>query len=146
MAVLLFFAGACAAPQAQVDPQPEAQSDPAPPEDVDPSRRAEGSEGRGFVLYRPHPDPIVLNEPFEVELRVFENGSSPRPIEGADVYVSGWMPDHLHGMVLQPETTELGGGIYRARGLLFHMPGHWQIFVDVVVGRKPERATFEIRL
>ena len=35
-------------------------------------------------------------------------------------------------------------GVYRAQGLMFHMPGRWRIVVDVVVDGRARRATREI--
>ena len=46
------------------------------------------------------------------------------------VGVRGWMPDHRHGMNYQPAVT-LNGLSGTAEGLLFHMPGRWQLILDV---------------
>ncbi|MEM7309367.1 MAG: FixH family protein [Planctomycetota bacterium] len=108
--------------------------------------RAEGSRGGVVVLCASRPAPIPLNEPFELDVEVRSSAAHGQAVDGARVYVTGWMPDHQHGMVRQPETTELGGGRYRIEGMLFHMPGHWELRVDVIAGRKPERATFDVHL
>ena len=46
------------------------------------------------------------------------------------VRVRGWMPDHRHGMNYRPEVT-LDGSSGTAEGLMFHMPGRWQLILDV---------------
>ena len=53
------------------------------------------------------------------------------------VKVRGWMPDHRHGMNYRPGVT-LNGLSGAAEGLLFHMPGRWQLILDVrgVAGRE----------
>ena len=46
------------------------------------------------------------------------------------IRVRGWMPDHRHGMNYRPAVT-LDGSSGTAEGLLFHMPGRWQLILDV---------------
>ncbi len=46
------------------------------------------------------------------------------------VKVRGWMPDHRHGMNYRPGVT-LDGLSGTAEGLMFHMPGRWQLILDV---------------
>ena len=46
------------------------------------------------------------------------------------VRVRGWMPDHRHGMNYRPAVT-LNGLSGAAEGLLFHMPGRWELILDV---------------
>ena len=71
------------------------------------------------VVYRAAPR---VGEHFAVEFAV-----CPAP---QDVQVDAWMPAHRHGMNYQPVVKPLGGGRYRAEGLMFHMPGEWEfVFV-----------------
>ena len=60
------------------------------------------------------------------------------------------MPDHGHGTNYQARTSELGEGRYRVRGLLFHMPGLWEIYVDVAdvtdTAVRTDRLRFEVNL
>ena len=46
------------------------------------------------------------------------------------VGVRGWMPDHRHGMNYRP-VVSLDGPSGTAEGLLLHMPGRWQLILDV---------------
>ena len=58
------------------------------------------------------------------------------------VGVRGWMPDHRHGMNYRPAVT-LNGLSGRAEGLLFHMPGRWQLILDVRGAAGREKLTAE---
>ena len=42
--------------------------------------------------------------------------------------------------------TAIGDGSFRADGLLFHMPGTWELYVDVTRAAEMERATFVINV
>ncbi|MCY4407872.1 MAG: hypothetical protein OXC15_16005 [Rhodospirillaceae bacterium] len=61
------------------------------------------------------------------------------------VGVRGWMPDHRHGMNYRPAVT-LKGLSGRAEGLLFHMPGRWQLILDVRGAAGREKLTAEMML
>jgi len=58
------------------------------------------------------------------------------------VGVSGWMPDHRHGVNYRPAVT-LNGLSGTAEGLMFHMPGRWQLILDVRGGAGREKLTAE---
>ena len=58
------------------------------------------------------------------------------------VRVRGWMPDHRHGMNYRPAVT-LNGLSGTADGLLFHMPGRWQLILDVRGPAGREKLTAE---
>jgi hypothetical protein len=45
------------------------------------------------------------------------------------------MPEHRHGMNYQTSVVPHGDGGYRAEGLLFHMPGRWELVFEL---RKPD--------
>jgi len=48
------------------------------------------------------------------------------------------MPDHQHGMNYKP-TVALTGFEARAKGLLFHMPGKWQLILNMAGSGKREK-------
>ena len=56
------------------------------------------------------------------------------------------MPEHGHGMNVQPETVEQPDGSYRVKGMLLHMAGYWLLHVDVVEKGLFERTSFRIDL
>jgi hypothetical protein len=59
------------------------------------------------------------------------NDASGAPIEGADVEVSGWMPEHSHGLNTAVTVTELERGSYRLDPIRLIMPSLWQITISV---------------
>ena len=56
------------------------------------------------------------------------------------------MPEHGHGMNRVPRIEAKGGGRFRAEGLLFHMPGKWELYFDVTRGALTERAQADVHL
>ena len=99
-------------------------------------------DGRYRVSYEPEPDPIPLNEHFDLVLEVRRLApSGPDEASGiVNLQVNADMPGHHHGMMTRPAVQPLGGGSFAARGFLFHMPGHWEIYVDVLQGDRKSRA------
>lgn len=89
------------------------------------------------------PDPIPVNEHFtaEVAVRARADGGPP-----TSVRVDADMPAHGHGMNTEPRLSPLGEGRWRVEGLLFHMPGSWELYVDVGEGQALERAAFPVEL
>lgn len=51
------------------------------------------------------------------------------------------MPAHGHGMNYKAEIKALGRGRFQADGLLFHMPGRWEIVFDVRSGGASDQIT-----
>ncbi len=97
-------------------------------------------ESAGFALsYRTLPARIALGEHFALEYAVCPRPGAAMP---ATVSVDAWMPEHRHGMNYRASVTSLGGGRFRAEGLLFHMPGRWE-FVFELGG---ERLTHSVRI
>lgn len=79
------------------------------------------------------PAEIEAGTPFAIEVSICGSGK-PTVIQ-----VDAHMPAHRHGMNYKPRLTETGPGRYRAEGFLFHMPGQWEVFVDVRSGERSER-------
>jgi YtkA-like protein len=110
----------------------------------DPAFRVATTRGGTFtVAWRALGPGLRKNEQLELEVFLYEGD---RPLEGAQLAVSGWMPDHGHGMRLQPRAVETGGGRYLVSGVLLHMRGRWQLSMDVERGGSSERAEFELEL
>ena len=94
------------------------------------------------VKWRSLVDPIPNGEPFAVEVVV---EGDPEKLKDVIIVVDAEMPHHGHGMNFVPE---LDGepGHWRARGLLFHMPGRWELSVDVIEDGKMERAQWTVEV
>ena len=56
-----------------------------------------------------------------------KSGAAPETLK-----VDAHMPEHRHGMNYRPEVKRLAPGRWHAEGLMFHMPGKWELvfFVD----------------
>lgn len=55
-----------------------------------------------------------------------------QPVAGADIDLSADMPEHLHGMTTKPLVQETDiPGLYLVRGMNFHMPGYWEVTLDI---------------
>ena len=59
----------------------------------------------------------------------------------APLAVDATMPEHRHGMNYRASVAPLRSGVWRADGLLFHMPGRWDLTFDVVAGGATQRVT-----
>ena len=81
---------------------------------------------------------IPLNEPFELGVSLRSGDDPTRLLSGRTLLVEGWMPGHGHGMLRQSQVDDLGDGRYRVRGMLFHMPGEWELRIKVIETRIEE--------
>jgi len=62
------------------------------------------------------------------------------------IAVDAQMPEHKHGMNYRPTIVSMGDGRYRVEGMVFHMPGRWEISIDVRAGEESERLSHEFIL
>ena len=91
------------------------------------------------LVYRSQPERIKVGEHFALDLAVCPKGAKAPP---GTVGVDARMPEHRHGMNYKAAVRSLGAGRFRAEGLMFHMPGRWEL-VFVVGG---ERLADSIRM
>lgn len=106
--------------------------------------------GTGWVVFSDHymmafrPDPlrIEVGEPFALVLNVCTKRGDPAELLAVDAN----MPEHRHLMNYRSSIKAGGDGRYRAEGMLFHMPGRWEITFDVRSGEESERLTHDIIL
>ena len=91
----------------------------------------------------PMPAPITTGAHFALEVAVCPRAGAAVPRALA---VDAVMPEHRHGMNYRPEVTARDAGIYRASGLMFHMPGRWDILFDLVTGSGTERLSATKRI
>ena len=98
------------------------------------------------VHWRSIPEPIPLNEPFALEVAIFSRDNSDQDPLIVDLSVDGRMPEHRHGMNVIPPVMRRDDGWYEISNLLVHMPGYWQIHIDVTRGGVTERAQADVDL
>lgn len=75
-----------------------------------------------------------------VDLRIRDSGG--RPLEGAEIEVTPWMPEMGHGVPYVPKVTEKGGGLYN---VVFHfiMGGLWELRITIKKGDAEDNVVFE---
>jgi hypothetical protein len=66
-----------------------------------------------------------------------------RPVNDATVSFALWMPEHAHGSLKAVLVDALDEGQYRAEPLSFHMPGIWEITIQIVTGTTSDALMFE---
>ena len=135
-------AGSTATPSAAVESTPG----PAPAAPTAPVGRIVSNDSRYVVIYTTEPPSIPLNERFRVEVRVLDARNDLAPVTDADLVVDAAMPEHGHGMNVVPQVWKNNDGSYTAAGLLFHMPGRWELYFDVTRNGRTERAQTEVVL
>ena len=109
------------------------------PRAFQPSGRLQSSDVT--VLFRTVPPTIEIGRHFTVEAVV----CSPAPMP-TRLRVDALMPEHRHGMNYRPTVIKSGDGVYVAEGMLFHMPGRWQLIFDVERDGRVERLSTEMEL
>jgi hypothetical protein len=86
--------------------------------------------------------PISVGRHFAIEVQLC-------PASAVLTRVDAHMPDHQHGMNYRPSVKRVGdenSGRWRAEGLLFHMPGRWELRLDVALAGGAERLTDTLML
>lgn len=81
-----------------------------------------------------------LSQPFELEVQ-FCGDLTPDRID-----VDAIMPAHQHGMNYVPNIEKLDAGVFAVEGMLFHMPGVWQVQVAAHSGDDVARFTYDLEL
>jgi len=123
----------------ELEPTPSAL-DAAPPWEADGFRRAQ-ADGDALVAWRALGGEPPKNRHFDLEVWVVRAGA---PVRGAELMVRATMPEHGHGMNVEPRAWPQADGSYRVRGMLFHMSGRWELVIHVVESGRFQRATFEL--
>ena len=83
---------------------------------------------RYVVVWRTTPAKIAVGKHFSVDALVCAKGQGA---SSTGLRVDATMPEHRHGMNYRPTVAAKGPGRYVAEGLMFHMPGRWQLVFDV---------------
>jgi hypothetical protein len=77
----------------------------------------------------------------EMTLQVVD--AAGKPVDGATLSVTPYMPDHGHGSSVKPTVTAKGGGVYDVTNVYLPMPGLWRLTVTVQMpNAAPQDAAF----
>ncbi len=80
-----------------------------------------------------------LNDYFSMEVHVADETVT-------DLAVDADMPSHGHGMITRPVVEQIRPSVWRVDGMMFHMPGFWELYLDLKRGQEVTRQTHDVTL
>jgi hypothetical protein len=99
---------------------------------------------------------MPVSDPFSLRVELFADEACSVPLvplgaestgsEETILTVDAAMPHHGHGMNVRPKVRREADGSYLVTGMLFHMPGRWELMFDVTRGGLLERAQTTVEL
>ena len=101
--------------------------------------RSEHGYGKVEIVYSTVPAVIRCNELFEVHLVI----KAPA-IEQVQVHAT--QPSTRVALLDAPQMVDLGGGHWVAYDMLLHLPGAWEITVDLAYNRRLRHYTYPVQL
>ena len=69
---------------------------------------------------------LAVSRPFALQLTLCPARAELRRVDAT-------MPEHRHGMNYRPRLQPAGPGAWTADGLVWHMPGRWELLLVVVL-------------
>lgn len=89
--------------------------------------------------WRAEPAPLRVGQPFALLVTLC-------PVQTQLLRVDAHMPEHRHGMNYRPTVQPLGAGRWRAEGLLWHMPGRWELLLEAGLDDQKIRLSQSVQL
>ena len=117
---------------------------PAPAKGADGWWSVPSADGTWKVSWRFDAALPPLRDPFGMDVRV-ERAKGGAPFAGTLVPDAA-MPQHGHGMNVAPTVKRAKDGQFRVEGMLFHMPGYWELYFDLADAGAIERAQGSVTL
>ncbi len=134
------------APRAPEAPEPPPAPPPvAPPAWVENSS-LESNAGTYVLHVSPAPAELPDNEPFRLEVWIADAARPHEIARDVELSLAAAMPEHGHGMNRVPKATKRDDGSFLVEGMLFHMTGRWELYLDVTRGAVTERAQCDVVL
>jgi hypothetical protein len=96
-------------------------------------------KGDASIVWNVDGPPISVGRHFAMQVRVC-------PTDAKLIRVDATMPEHRHGMNYKASMKPLGDGVWRVQGMMFHMPGRWELRLDVQTATSTETLIEEINL
>lgn len=93
------------------------------------------------IAFVSRPTPVPVGRHFDLDFVVC-GGVAVR--SDSAIQVDAEMPAHRHGMNYRATVSTLRPGVYRAEGLMFHMPGRWRVIFDLPLEGRTLRLTREL--
>jgi hypothetical protein len=140
------------ASQAESNESSSPDASPTTPSEIPSDQTTSGATRRGtyHVVVEPEPNPIPFQQLFEATVRVYESESQTTLVDGATLdQVRAVMPAHEHGMKTKPTWKQVEPGVFRVRGMKFHMQGAgqdglWVVHVLVNGPDGVDEASFDV--
>lgn len=82
---------------------------------------------------------IKVGEPFSITVRAC-------PVNTELLAVEATMPAHRHGMNYQASIEQTAPGHWRVQGMLWHMPGQWQLSLKLRLAQHIQRLSTAVSL
>ena len=101
---------------------------PEPAESTSGTLQADGTT----LCWSTVPEQIEVGAYFRIDVSVWTRDG---PWTG-DIRIDATMPAHGHGMNYLPVVSEVADGRFVADGLLFHMPGDWELLFELENGNR----------
>lgn len=104
------------------------------------------NDGTYRVQWTPSRQPIPLNDRFSVTVKISDARDPARIVERPLLQVHAAMPHHRHGLLERPVLRRGAGGAFVCEDMLLHMPGYWELYVDITEAGITERAQSELHI
>ena len=102
--------------------------------------RLSSRDGAVVLSFRPDPGGFAVDRQFSLIV----HACSRTPI--TTLSVDAHMPEHRHAMNYKASVTPTAPGVWRADGLLLHMPGKWEFIFAARIDGVTERLTHVVRV
>lgn len=103
------------------------------------------ASGAFRVSYTSTLEPITINQIHRWTLHL--ETADGMPVANADIQVQGGMPAHDHGLPTSPRVAPAqNAGDYLVEGLRFHMPGYWELTLNIKTGTVSDTVLIPLEL
>lgn len=115
-------------------------------QDHDPALTRTSDQGRFQVQISSDVLPIPMRRIHAWTVRISDRRG--HPVDGAEIAVTGGMPEHHHGLPTQPRVAPTGNaGVYRINGVRFSMTGWWVLNLAIhTPDGRTDTVTFNVTL
>jgi len=93
------------------------------------------------VSYKTDPEPIPFLKFFKINFKFEPNNGQDIP-EDLKIAIEADMPEHQHGMNVNPKLFKVDKNNYRVEGMKFHMLGYWEIYLTLRSSKKEDKISF----
>jgi len=96
------------------------------------------------VVITPSCGRIDANSPFDLRVSLRAISDIRDTLIADSISFDAEMPQHYHGMNSEPHITRASDDSWDVNGIVLHMKGSWQLYVDISAAGLVERAQYEL--